>query len=124
MVMYAAATWDFHRCHYDESYAKAAGFARAFVDGQMLGAILAKQVMDWAGPDAFLRRLAYRARRMVYPDETLVSRGQVVETTPQDVGGLAVCELSIWNEENNEVVKQARATVALPSRAARSRHTS
>lgn len=118
MVMYAAATWDFHRCHYDDQFARAAGFPAPFVDGQMLGALLAKQVMDWAGPDAFLRRLSYRVRHMVFPGDRIVSRGKVVETRRETGGGVAVCELSVWKQGDIEVVKQARATVELLSRRA------
>src|SRR5688572_33506565 len=76
IVLYAGATWDFHRCHYDQSFATARGFPGPFVDGQMLGALMAKQVMDWAGPEAFLRRLSYRLRHIVFTNDTIVSRGR------------------------------------------------
>lgn len=118
MVMYAAATWDFHRYHYDESFARAAGFPGPFVDGQMLGALLAKQVMDWAGSQAFLRKLSYRLRHMVFPNDTIISRGKVVETRRESDRGLAVCELTVCTQANIEVIKQARATVELPGRPA------
>lgn len=119
MVIYAGATWDFHRYHYDQSFAAAAGFRGPFVDGQMLGALLAKQVMQWAGPEAFLRRLSYQLRHMVFADDTIVCRGKVVEARSEAAGGLAVCELSICNQENIEVINQARAMVELPGRPAR-----
>jgi len=117
MVMYAAATWDFHRYHYDDQFAQAAGFSGAVVDGQMLGAFLAKQVMDWAGTEAFLRRLSYRIRYPVFLSDTIVSRGRVVETHPAAGGGVAVCELSMVNQNSIEVVSKARASVELSGRA-------
>ena len=117
IVLYAGATWDFHRCHYDPSFATARGFPGPFVDGQMLGALMAKQVMDWAGPEAFLRRLSYRLRHIVFPNDTIVSRGRVVQAIPEAEGGLALCELSVCMHEDIRVIEQARATVELPGRA-------
>jgi acyl dehydratase len=118
MVMYAAATWDFHRYHYDDQFAKAAGFSGPMVDGQMLGALLAKQVMDWAGHEALLQQLSYRVRHMVFPNDTIVSRGSVVEKRPTAGGGVAICELSVLNQDSVQVIKQARASVELPRRPA------
>ena len=49
MVMYAAATWDFHRYHHDMEYANGKGMRAQFLDGQQLGGYLAQHVSDWAG---------------------------------------------------------------------------
>ena len=67
MMAYGAATWDFIRVHYDADHVRELGFPGPFVDGQMLGAFLAQHVQDWAGPGAFLRKLGFRNRVMVYP---------------------------------------------------------
>ena len=77
MMAYGAATWDFIRVHYDADYARELGFPGPFVDGQMMGAFLAQHVQDWAGPGAFLRKLAFRNRVMAYPGDSLVCRGTV-----------------------------------------------
>jgi acyl dehydratase len=116
VVMYGAATWDFHRYHYDDRFAKAAGFPGPVVDGQMLGALLAKQIMDWAGHGAFLRQLSYRIRHMVFHNDTIVSRGSVVEVKQTVGGGFAICELSVLNQDSVQVIKQARASVELSGR--------
>ena len=55
MVMYAAATWDFHRHHYDKEFAQTKGFPGPFVDGQMFGALLTKMITHWAGPYGVLK---------------------------------------------------------------------
>ena len=60
MVEYAAATWDFHRYHYDAEYVRALGFLAPFMDGQMLGGLVARQLMGWAGLEGFLRKLSIR----------------------------------------------------------------
>ena len=84
MMAYGAATWDFIRVHYDADHARELGFPGPFVDGQMLGAFLAQQVQDWAGPGAFLRKLAFRNRVMVYPDDSLVCGGVVASLYRED----------------------------------------
>ena len=130
MMAYGAATWDFIRVHYDADHARELGFPGPFVDGQMLGAFLAQHVQDWAGPGAFLRKLAFRNRVMVYPGDSLVCGGVVTALRREDdeissslpfvgwvrVGGLAECELWIENQRGERVVDRASAVVQLPLR--------
>ena len=87
MMAYGAATWDFIRVHYDADHARELGFPGPFVDGQMLGAFLAQHVQDWAGPGAFLRKLAFRNRVMVYPGDSLICRGVVTRLYLRGRGG-------------------------------------
>jgi len=91
MIAYAGATWDWHRLHYDAAYAAERGLPGPLVDGQVLGALLAETVQDWLGPQAFLRRLAFRFARPVVA-------GQVVrcEGTVRDVAdGAVTCDLRV-----------------------------
>ena len=126
MMAYGAATWDFIRVHYDADHARELGFPGPFVDGQMPGAFLAQHVQDWAGPGAFLRKLAFRNRVMVYPGDSLVCRGVVTALYREDDGpsassgrgpGLAECDLWIENQRAERVVEPASALVQLPMRA-------
>ena len=116
MVMYAGATWDFHRYHYDDAFARGSGFQAPFVDGQMIGALMAKQLMDWGGPNAFLRRLSYRLRAVVYPGDRLISRGRVAEKYVEAGRALAICVLDAWKGDGT-LVSKASATIELPTRA-------
>ena len=59
MVFYAAATWDFHRYHYDQEFVREMGFAQPFVDGQMLGAFLAQMLTDWTGDPGAITNLGF-----------------------------------------------------------------
>jgi acyl dehydratase len=117
LVMYAGATWDFHRYHYDPAYVAERGFRAPFMDGQMVGALLARQLMDWGGPDAFVRRLSYRLRSMVCAGERIVLRGRVTGTTVEEGRGLALCTFAVLKEDGAEVVRDATAAVELPRRA-------
>ena len=120
MMAYGAATWDFIRVHYDADSVRELGFPGPFLDGQMLGAFLAQHVQDWAGPGAFLRKLAFRNRVMVYPGDELVCGGSVTgllrEGGAQDGPGLAECELWIENQRGERVVDRASASVQLLGR--------
>ena len=130
MMAYGAATWDFIRVHYDADHARDLGFPGPFVDGQMLGAFLAQHVQDWAGPGAFLRKLTFRNRVMVYPGDSLVCGGVVAGLRRDDdadpgslspkgrvrVGGWAECDLWIENQRGERVVDRASAVVRLPLR--------
>ena len=88
MVAYAGATWDWHRLHYDREYLDAAGLPKAVVDGQMLGALMAEQLLDHLGPKAFITNLEFRFKAMVFSGDTVR-----VEATAQDDGTFSQREL-------------------------------
>jgi acyl dehydratase len=111
LVMYAAATWDFHRYHYDMQYVNERGFPAPFVDGQMLGALIARQLMQWGGQDAFLRRLHYRLNAMAFAGDEIVLSGEVVRTQVDSGRGLAVCRVDIVKSDGTNVVSAAEGTL-------------
>ena len=116
MMAYGAATWDFIRIHYDADYARELGFDGPFVDGQMLGGFLTQHVQDWAGPGAFLRKLAFRNRVMAYPGDSLTCRGVVTNCSIEEEGGMVQCDLWIENQRGEKVVEPASALVRVPLR--------
>ena len=116
LAAYAGATWDFHRYHYDADFAREVAGARdAFVDGQMLGALLARQLMAWSAPEGWVRCLALRYRSMSFPGETLVCSGRVTETRVEAGSGLVECELTVTTLDGRDVAAPASATVELPA---------
>lgn len=118
LAAYAGATWDFHRYHYDADFARQTAGARdAFADGQMLGALLAQQLMAWSAPEGWVRRLALRYRSMSYPGETLLCRGRVTATRVEGKSGLIECDLVVATLDGRDVVAPASATVELPASA-------
>jgi len=78
MVAYAGATWDWHRMHYDAAYLAERGLPGPVVDGQVFGALLAEQLLDWLGPRAVLRSLHFRFKNLVHAGETVRCTGRVV----------------------------------------------
>ena len=118
MMAYGAATWDFIRIHYDADYVRELGFDAPFVDGQMLGGYLAQHVQDWAGADAFLRKLGFRNRVMVYPGDVLTLHGVVTGTHIDGNEALVECDLWVENQKGDQVVHPASAVVRFPRRSA------
>ena len=114
MMAYGAATWDFIRIHYDADYARDRGFEAPFVDGQMLGAFLSQQVQDWAGPCAFLRKLGFRFKVMVFPGDSVTSYGVVTAKYIDEAEALVECALWIENQKGERVVEPANALVRFP----------
>ena len=82
LAAYGGATWDWHRLHYDPEYARARQLPGPVVDGQMFGALLAEALLDWLGPRAFIRRLGFRMKGMVFAGETVRCAGQVTAIHP------------------------------------------
>ena len=85
LVAYGAATWDWHRLHYDLDYARSKNLPGTLVDGQAFGALFARVVQDWAGPRAFITRLSFKMKSMAFAGDTLAASGAVtaVRETPE-----------------------------------------
>lgn len=116
MVMYAASTWDFHKYHHDKDYANSKGMKAPILDGQQLGAFLAQQVMDWAGIDATLKRLAFRYTGFVFAGDHLTCKGRVADKREEKDESLVECELWIENQEGNRVLDRGKAVLTVPTR--------
>jgi acyl dehydratase len=119
MVAYAGATWDFHRMHYDPEFVAAKAFPAPVVDGQVFGALLAKQLQDYFGPHASLRSLHFRFKNLVFAGETVRCCAQVSEIAPDPDGdGDLVsldCSVEVLGADGEPVrtaVAPAAATVA------------
>jgi acyl dehydratase len=113
LVMYAAATWDFHRYHYDADFVKSLGLPAPFVDGQMIGALMASRLMRWGGPNAFVRKLGYRQRATVYVGDAIVIAGKVTRRTIENGRNVVTLNLSVTKPDGTAVVRDCLATVDL-----------
>lgn len=107
MVAYAGATWDWHRLHYDSSYIAEAGLPAPVVDGQVLGALMAEQLLDHYGPSAFITALSFRFKSMVFAGDVVrveASAGDVVD-------GIVAVEQRVL--VGDKVAAEGEATVRL-----------
>ena len=83
LFAYGAATWDWHRMHYDLELARSRGLPGAVIDGQMYGALFARAAMDWAGARGFVTRLSFRMKSMAFAGDTLRAEGELTGVREQ-----------------------------------------
>ena len=114
LVMYAAATWDFHRYHYDAAFAARHGMKAPVMDGQMVGALIGRLLDEWSGGQGFVRRLDYRLREPVFADDRIRLTGTVVSVEDTNAGRVVVCSIEVRKADGAVVSDDARATVRLP----------
>lgn len=109
LVAYGAATWDWHRLHYDVEYARSRKLPGVIVDGQAFGALLARAALEWAGPRAFVTRMSLRMKSMAFAGDTLRAEGAVSEIN----GNVVVLKQRLMNQEH--VAAEATTEMRLPA---------
>jgi acyl dehydratase len=75
---YADASGDQNPLHQDDTFARSVGFPGIIAHGMFSMAHVVKAVTDWAGDPGALRSMKVQFRAVVFMDETLVARGEVV----------------------------------------------
>ncbi|MEV6924854.1 MaoC family dehydratase [Dactylosporangium sp. NPDC051485] len=117
MFFFSAATYNGHRIHYDQSWAKGVeGYPDILVHGPLQAALLARAITDWIGADGRLVRYSIQNRASAFPGEELRFVGTV--TAKREVDGQALVDLAIRGEKGDtEILMPGTATVALPKRA-------
>jgi acyl dehydratase len=86
IMAYGAATWDWHRMHYDADFAREQGLPGVVLDGQAMGAIFARALTDGFGPRVFVTKLSFRLRAMVEPGDVLRCEGEVLSVEDSVIG--------------------------------------
>jgi acyl dehydratase len=80
-VRYSGASGDLNPMHYDDAFAKQAGYPSVFSQGMHTAALLATFATDWLGAEN-IRRFQVRFRDQVWPGDVLTCRGTVAEISP------------------------------------------
>jgi acyl dehydratase len=112
LVAYGAATWDWHRLHYDIDYAHSVKLPNVIIDGQEYGAVFAKAIMDWAGPQAFIRKLSLKYKSMAFAGDHLIAVGEV--TAIRVHGDFDIVSVAQRLLNGERVVAEATTEVRLP----------
>src|SRR5438874_7617863 len=80
---YADASGDQNPLHQDDGFARSVGFPGIIAHGMFSMAQIVKTLTDWLGDPSALKRIDVQFRAVVYMDETLVAKGQIVELDPE-----------------------------------------
>jgi acyl dehydratase len=93
LARHVVGTRDLLRMHHDPPYAKEVGAPNIFLNTMWYQAFIGRYITDWAGYDAFLRKLTVKMRAHGCPGDTLTIFGSVVEFT--EVNGNLLVDLDI-----------------------------
>jgi hydroxyacyl-ACP dehydratase HTD2-like protein with hotdog domain len=115
LFMYSAISWNVHRIHYDEEYARKEEHPTVLVHGPLQGAFLGQFMTDWISPGGTLKKIAYSNRGRVFPDEPYVIKGRITGKRIENGQHLVDCDIQGGNQAE-EVAAVGNATVTLPSR--------
>jgi acyl dehydratase len=108
LVLYGAATWDWNRMHYDVEHTHRLNLRAPVIDGQEFGAFFARAALEWAGPRALVKRLAFRMKAMAFAGDTLRAEGEVKEALD---GGVVVSQRLTCGDR---LVAEATTELQLP----------
>ena len=111
LVAYGAATWDWHRLHYDKAHAQSMQLPGVLIDGQAFGAVFAREAMRWAGPTAFIQRMGLKMKSMAFAGDRLVACGHV--TAIDERAGLWVVQIDQQLMCGERLVAQAISEIQL-----------
>jgi len=71
LFRFSAVSWNAHRVHYDQEFARQAGFPGVLVHSTLHGEMLARAALTSAGNGARLRRIAWRNHHPAFAGQTL-----------------------------------------------------
>ena len=106
LMIDVAGTRDLYPIHHDRDFAKRNGARDIFVNTMFYEGLFGRLATDWAGPEAFLRRLRFSMKGPNCLGDTITSRGWV--TKKYEAKGQRLLDLAIHLDNQLE----ADATVA------------
>ena len=111
LFRYSAVTWNPHRIHFDEPYAREEGHRGLALHSHLRTALALRCVTEGLGPQWRVTKFAYRLRRPVYAPAELAYTARVtatdgdtmiLELTEQDPSGEAGFEGTVWVSNTTE----------------------
>lgn len=108
LVMYAGASGDFNRIHYDHSFAVEAGLGGVIAHGMLSMGCLGQAVLHWATPGSVVKSIRARFVYPVRPGDALRFVGIVLDMT-----GDGECEVEVQGFVGEKLVITGSARLAL-----------
>jgi len=113
LFRFSAVTWNAHRIHYDDPYARSEGHDGVLVQATMHGAFLLQMITGFAGPAGRVTEFTYSNRGKAMPGDILTLGGTVTEL--DDVADTVGC--NIWERNHQQVIcAVGSARILLPRR--------
>jgi acyl dehydratase len=102
-VRYAGASGDFNPIHWNEDFAKSAGYPGVFAQGMFTAGVLATFLTNWVG-ESNVRRFRTRFIGQVWPGEQIVCSGKVTKIYEVDGESRADVDLSVTNADGERKI--------------------
>lgn len=102
-VRYAGASGDFNPIHWNEDFAKSAGYPGVFAQGMFTAGVLGTFVTNWLGEEA-VRRFRTRFVGQVWPGEAIVCSGKVTKVYEADGETRADLDLEVTNADGERKI--------------------
>ncbi len=113
LMVDVAGTRDLYPIHHDREFAKSNGARDIFVNTMFYEGLFGRIATDWAGPEAFLRKLRFAMKGPNCLGDTMVSRGWVTKKYEQDGQKLLDLEIHLDNQIEKDATV-ANLTLELP----------
>ena len=110
-VRYAGASGDFNPIHWNEDFAKSAGYPGVFAQGMFTAGVLGTFLTNWVG-ESHVRRFRTRFVGQVWPGEQIVCSGKVTKVFDANGEKRAEVELSVTNEKGEKKIDGDATVVA------------
>ncbi len=110
-VRYAGASGDFNPIHWNEEFAKSAGYRTVFAQGMFTAGVLATFLTNWVG-EANVRRFRTRFVGQVWPGEQIVCSARVTKVYDKDGSKRADVELTVTNETGEKKIDGDATVIA------------
>jgi hydroxyacyl-ACP dehydratase HTD2-like protein with hotdog domain len=106
LFRFSAATWNAHRIHYDQAYARdQEGYPDVLVQSHLHGCFLSRAVLGWAPSGAVLRRLRWENRGIAVPGDELTTTGVITSLEDGREGQIVRLDLEERNQDKQLCVR-------------------
>lgn len=100
LFRYSAVTWNTHRIHYDQAYAREEGYPDVLVQSHLHGAFLTQLCTDWMGIKGELSSFSVSVKRYAIPGDTLTCNGVVIKKDEKNGEGFVTVDLEEVNQRD------------------------
>jgi hydroxyacyl-ACP dehydratase HTD2-like protein with hotdog domain len=108
LFRFSAVTWNTHRIHYDQAYAKTESHPDVLVQATMHGAFLLQMLNAFVRGTGHVKTIDYANRGRAVPGDTLICRGTVTQIDP--ASRAVICEIEEVNQRG-ELCAKGTATL-------------
>lgn len=113
LMIDVAGTRDLYPIHHDREFAKRSGARDIFVNTMFYEGLFGRIATDWAGPEAFLRKLRFSMKGPNCLGDIMTARGTVTRKYEADGEKLVDLEIHLDNQIERDATI-AHLTVQLP----------